>query len=174
MRRIFTAFLVCGLLLGLAGCNERDLPAEGAMPTDAPEEQQTPVSQAELEAAPQEVYNAVYGYTLTVPDVLAEHCTVVTSEDGAEIQCLLKQSGDFVAAVCAAAEKEPFQLGERELARGDGCVVYLQLPTCGTLNQEQVRELWQSMVDETEQLQADAIQFSDQAICTLPPAPQEA
>ena len=62
-----------------------------------------------------------------------------------------------MAAVCTAPAEQELNLGERELVRQTEYVVYLQLPTCGTLNQEEIRQLWENMIDETEQIQPDSV-----------------
>ncbi len=128
MKHTMTVLLILGMLLMLAGCNERDLPSKVEY------EQPTQTEPMEQEAAPSEVYNAVYGYAVEIPDALAENCTIETE-----------------------AEQE-LNLGERELVRQAEYVVYLQLPTCATLNQEEMRQLWEDMIDETEQIQADSVQ----------------
>ena len=152
MKHTMTVLLILGMLLMLAGCNERDLRSKVEY------EQPTQTEPMEQEAAPSEVYNAVYGYAVEIPDALAENCTIETEADGSEIRFLLKESGDFVAAVCTAPAEQELNLGERELVRQAEYVVYLQLPTCATLNQEEMRQLWEDMIDETEQIQADSVQ----------------
>ena len=140
MKHTMTVLLILGMLLMLAGCNERDLPSKVEY------EQPTQTEPMEQEAAPSEI-----------PDALAENCTIETEADGSEIRFLLKESGDFVAAVCTAPAEQELNLGERELVRQTEYVVYLQLPTCGTLNQEEIRQLWENMIDETEQIQPDSV-----------------
>ena len=148
MKHTMTVLLILGMLLMRAGCNERDLPSKVEY------EQPTQTEPMEQEAAPSEVYNAVYGYAVEIPDALAENCTIETEADGSDIRFLLKESGDFVA-------EQELNLGERELVRQTEYVVYLQLPTCGTLNQEEIRQLWENMIDETEQIQPDSIRLLD-------------
>ena len=151
MKHTMTVLLIVGMLLMLAGCNERDLPSKVEY------EQPTQTEPVEQEAAPSEVCNAVYGYAVEIPDTLAENCTIETEADGSEIRFLLKESGDFVAAICTGPAEQELNLGERELVRQAEYVVYLQLPTCGTLNQDEMRQLWEDMIDETEQIQADSV-----------------
>lgn len=153
MKHMMTVLLILGMLLMLAGCNERDLSSE-----EKKDEQPTQTEPVGQEAAPSEVCNAVYGYAVEIPDALAENCTIETEADGSEIRLLLKESGDFVAAICTGPAEQELNLGERELVRQAEYVVYLQLPTCATLNQEEMRQLWEDMIDETEQIQADSVQ----------------
>lgn len=109
MKHTMTVLLILGMLLMLAGCNERDLPSKVEY------EQPTQTEPMEQEAAPSEVYNAVYGYAVEIPDALAENCTIETEADGSEIRFLLKESGDFVAAVCTAPAEQELNLGNASL-----------------------------------------------------------
>ena len=153
MKHTMTVLLILGMLLILAGCKERGLSSEVEY------EQPTQTEPVEQETAPSEVCNAMYGYAVEIPDALAENCTIEIEENGSEIRFLLKESGDFVAAVCTGPAEQELNPGERELVRQTEYVVYLQLPTCGTLNQEEMRQLWENMIDETEQIQTDSIRL---------------
>lgn len=96
--------------------------------------------------------NETWGYTLTLPQELAAACDRVESEDGKRVTFTLKESGDMVAAVEAIptetwkAQEGPW-LGACYLGETATEVFYLQLPTCGTLHQESVRDTWETLRD---------------------------
>ena len=94
--------------------------------------------------------NEIWGYTLYLPEELAAVCDPRESEDGKSVSFVLKESGDMVAAVEAISKEEWIRqqgpwLGACYLGETETEVFYLQLPTCGTLNQESVRDTWEKL-----------------------------
>lgn len=102
-------------------------------------------------------HNETWGYSLNVPEELSAACDLRESEDGKTVTFALKESGDMVAAVEAISADEwksrqgPW-LGACYLGETETEVFYLQLPTCGTLNQESVRDTWEKLMAQAGEL----------------------
>lgn len=103
--------------------------------------------------------NETYGYTLELPEKIYTACEV--REQGGEVYFSLENDGDMVMAVISVpdAEKKEENLGLTELGSSNGFTTYLQLPTCGTLNNESNRELWTELCEEARTIGNEQITF---------------
>lgn len=140
MKKLLLLLLAMGLL---GGCQ----PAEKETTETNREEGQEETDGEEMTEDPY-VFVAA-GVELILPEGMAEACDATVLEDGSVHFCL-KESGDFVFRLLAVPKEEAQEedtwvhtLGETEDA-----VIQIMLPSCGTLNQEDVRPLWNEMVEK--------------------------
>lgn len=142
MKKILLILLAMGLL---GGCQSTE--KETAQPETNQEEGQEETEGKETEKEP--YFFTAAGVEIVLPEGMAEACDAVVLEDGSVNFCL-KESGDFVFCLTALPKEEKMEedtwvhtLGETEDA-----VIQIMLPSCGTLNQEDVRPLWNEMVEK--------------------------
>lgn len=93
--------------------------------------------------------NEAFGYAVELPEKIVQSCEIEESEDGTEVYFSLKDGGDMVMMIRTVTDEE-FQpsLGSQKLGSKDGLTTYMQLPTCGTLNNEKARDQWDKLVKE--------------------------
>ena len=140
MRKLFCLLLCLGLL---TGCQ----PVETGEPA--------PVDLPKDEYVWEEV-----GATILLPEGTMTHCDVHVSESGA-LWFDFKNGGD-TAFWLEAREKgveEPMeeQLGVFTLGETDTHIIQVMTSTCGTLNNEKMRDLWTEMREKAAEMTEENI-----------------
>ena len=103
------------------------------------------------------------GATILLPEGTMEHCYVEVAKDSGAgvIRFQLIDSGDtaFWLKAYEKGEKEPMeeQLGVFTLGETDTHILQVMTSTCGTLNREEVRPIW-------EELRAKAAEMTEENI----------
>lgn len=133
MKKTYLALILAGLLL-LGGCGQV-LDGDG-MTAKAPD-----------------AYNwEKAGVTVLLPEGTLEHCTARLSEDG-DVSFCLKEGDDFVFQLAALPKEQAeegfwlYTIGETE-----EFVLQVRTPTCGTLNVESNREIWQEFQEKASEI----------------------
>jgi len=168
MRKLFCFLLCLGVLtgcqpMGMGEPDIKDLP---------PEEDWVDVDLTEV---PEDIYVwEEAGATILLPEGTMEHCDVTVRKDSGAgvIWFEFKDGGDtafWLKAyekpsddLCGLPTQEPLeeQLGVFTLGETDTHIIQVMTSTCGTLNREEVRPIW-------EELRAKAAEMTEENIVLL-------
>ena len=92
------------------------------------------------------------GVTVLLPEGTLEHCTPRLTEDG-DVSFCLKDGEDFVFQLAALPKEQAEEgLGLYTMGETDGFVLQVRTPTCGTLNAESNREIWQEFQEKASEI----------------------
>lgn len=156
MKKLLLLLLAMGLLGGCQPAEKETVQTETGKEEEGQEE-------TDGEETTEETYVYVAaGVELVLPEGMQEACDATVLEDGSVHFCL-KESGDFVFRLMAAPKEEAQEedtwvhtLGETEDA-----VIQIMLPSCGTLNQEDVRPLWNEMVEKAGAMDEENLRLAE-------------
>ena len=153
------------LLIGtfLTGCNDANKPSSSEVGDLIPViiENNLPQEAAKSREINEELYiNETYGYSVKIPQKLYEACNVEEIQEGKEIYFGMKDGNDMVMTICTLPnEAYEEQLGMKWLSSNDKYTVYIQFPTCGTLNNEAVRDLWNQLIEEGQEIKENDLSW---------------
>jgi len=163
MKKFITAALVFTLILTAFGCSRQETiscyaevsepthtaeistPADDDMPDNSPPDAVLPsVSVAEAKS-----------FIITLPDIVTENCNFTVSDD--TVIFTMKDGGDYVCEfVCCGAADYSEEFWIYKIAENGPNIVYVAFPTCGTLNNEAIRE---TLEEVTEALKTASVEF---------------
>lgn len=104
--------------------------------------------------------NENYRYSIEIPEIIDQNCDVHSSSDRSEIHFCLKDSNDIVMTILTIPDQEyREERGRIVLGKRDGYTICLALPTCGTLEKEDSRKLWISLVNAAGKITPQAVHF---------------
>ncbi len=135
MKKMLLLLLAMGLLGGCQPAENKAAPGSG-------------------EAAAEEPYFfEAAGVEIVLPEGTMGVCDAVVLEDGSVNFCL-KESGDSVFCLQAApkGEEQEENTWVHTLGETEDAVIQIMLPSCGTLNQEDVRPLWNEMLEKAGEM----------------------
>lgn len=143
MKKLLLLLLAMGLL---GGCQMAE--KESVQPETGKEEEGQEEIDGE-ETAEETYFFAAAEAELILPEGMQEVCDATVLEDGS-VNFNLKESGDFVFCLTAAPKEEAQEENTwvHTLGETEDTVIQIMLPSCGTLNQEDVRPLWNEMVEK--------------------------
>ena len=105
------------------------------------------------------------GATILLPEGTMEHCDVHIAESGA-LWFDFKEGGDtaFWLEAWEKGVEEPMeeQLGVFTLGETDTHVIQVLTSTCGTLNNEAIRDLWDEMREKAAQMTEEDIILTEE------------
>lgn len=123
----------------------------------------------DLQDIPEDVYVwEDVGAAILLPEGTVEHCDVTVAKDSGAgvIRFAFKEGGDAVFWLKAYEKgvKEPLeeQLGVFTLGETDTHILQVMTSTCGTLNNEEIRPLWDEMREKVWKMTAENIIESEQ------------
>ena len=145
MRKLFCLLLCFGLL---AGCQTAEPEGVGEM--------KTPGFVYEWEEV---------GATILLPEGTLGYCDAEVAEDGSVWFCF-KEGGDtaFWMVAYKKGVEVPMeeQLGVFTLGETDSHIIQVMTSTCGTLNNEKIRPLWEEMREKAAEMTEENIILAEQ------------
>lgn len=168
MKKFITSVLVLTLILTAFGCSrqetiscyaEVDTP-EVSDPTDIPEASNPTGDDMPDSAPPDAVLPSVSvaeaeSFIITLPDIVTENCDYTVSDD--TVIFTMKDGGDYVCEfVCCGAADYSEEFWVYKAAENGPNIVYIAFPTCGTLNNEAIRETLEAV---TEAIKTAPVEF---------------
>lgn len=102
-----------------------------------------------------EYVNPYYNYSIKLPSEIYYYCNVIENQNSSEIYFSLKQSNDMILAVLTVPDEKynDEMLGTKFLGKKNGFTTYIQFPTCGTLNDESAREIWNNLIEKVHKIE---------------------
>lgn len=103
-----------------------------------------------------------YNYTLRLPKDIYESCEAVESDN--EVYFSPLDESDMVMALVTVPDGEysgAGQAGVTFLGSKNGYSTYLQLPTCGTLDNESLRETLEKLVSSASEITYEDFSFTN-------------
>ncbi len=168
MKKFITAIMVLMLIFTAFGCSRQETiscyaetdtcevseptytpdisnTADDAMPDNAPPDAALPSANiAEAES-----------FIITLPDIVSENCDFTVSDNS--VIFTMKDGGDYVCEfVCCGAADYSEEFWVYKAAENGPNIIYIAFPTCGTLNNEAVREI---LKDVTEAIKTAPVEF---------------
>lgn len=105
--------------------------------------------------------NDTYGYALEVPAEIYNNCAIDEGEEAVYFN--LKEGGDMIMAIMSISDAQyEEQIGTHFLDSKNGMTTYIQLPTCGTLNDEKNRSLWEKLCEQTLQIKEENFNYTNE------------
>lgn len=104
--------------------------------------------------------NPDFKYSLRIPEDIYIQCDIKELNNGAETIFQLKDSGDMVMAVMTIEDSlYDDTFGTTLLNSKNGFTTYIQRPTCGTLNDESKRALWNELCEESATINSSNLTY---------------
>ena len=102
--------------------------------------------------------NETYHYSIEIPEIIDQNCDIRSMDNRSEIDFLLKGTNDLVMAILTIPTQKYTPLhGRIQLYQTNEYTICLQLPTCGTLENENSRKLHNQLVEEAKKITPQAI-----------------
>ncbi|MBQ8830121.1 MAG: hypothetical protein IJ017_00795 [Oscillospiraceae bacterium] len=168
MKKLTAVLLALIFIITAFGCSQSDTITCYASP-DEPEISETGTIDDKTEpemtdipdnappdaVLPSAVVAEAENFTVTLPDVAAENCDFTISGDS--IMFTMKDGGDFVCQfVCCSASDYTDEFWTYKVSENGSDIVYISFPTCGTLNNEAIRD---TLEDVSDALKTATVEF---------------
>lgn len=95
--------------------------------------------------------NKIYNYSIKLPEKIYINCDFEEIDNSKITTFYLKDENDMIMAIITIPDKEyknDNMLGVKFLGSKNGFTTYIQLPTCGTISDESLRDLWNELVEQ--------------------------
>lgn len=113
-----------------------------------------------------EYINQYYHYNIKLPNEFYDYCNIIENEDDSEIYFNLKQSDDMIMVILTVPNERysDEMLGTKFLGTKNGFTTYIQFPTCGTLNDENAREIWSNLVEKAHKIEENNFYYIENMV----------